>query len=166
MRGLLLPKRNRKPRPIPLWQEGNRNLLRTDASLASCAITPLLAILEMYPRMPEGLLTTTKTIGEKTCLLRLCCGVGATYFPYEEMEGLASRGVISNILPEYPRLDEIAKGSYDAALTAVATEATKYGQQHGGFFYSPMRIPNGKAFPWCGNPRWIQECLETCMANL
>jgi hypothetical protein len=99
-------------------------------------------------------------LGKKPAFFSLCCGVGFTYFPYEEMEGLATRGVIPNILPEYPRLDEIAKGSYDTALTTVAKEATKYGKQHGGFFYSPMRELNGYWFQWGQQPTQAKKAWQ------
>jgi hypothetical protein len=99
-------------------------------------------------------------LGKKPAFFSLCCGVGATYFPQEEMEGLATRGVIPNILPEYPQLDEISKGNYDTALTNVAKEATQYGKQHGGFFYTPMWHPNGKGYFWCGNSTGVKNAWK------
>ena len=97
-------------------------------------------------------------LGNKPAFFGLCCDIDFSYFPQTEMAGLVSRGVIPNVFPDYKKpLEDIARGSYDADLTTVAKEATKYGNQHGGFFYTPMRHPNGRPYPWFGNPNEFKK---------
>ena len=79
--------------------------------------------------------------------------VDFSYFPQYEMAGIATKGVIPNVLHDYSAsLQDIAKGSHDVTLTTLAKEAKKYGEQHGGFFYTPMPELNGNWRPWARQP--------------
>ena len=100
-------------------------------------------------------------LDNKPAFFNLCCTIGLTYFPQEEMEGLATKGVIPNILPDYRvALNDISKGSYDIAITEVAKQAAKYGSQHGGFFYLPMRETNLAFWPWGQQPQKAKKAWQ------
>jgi hypothetical protein len=98
---------------------------------------------------------------KKPAFFSLCCVIGLTYFPQEEMESLVTKGVIPNIVPFYKvHLDDIAKGSYDTAIETVAKQATQYGKQHKGFFYTPMSEINIPVWPWGGQPSRAKKAWQ------
>ena len=75
---------------------------------------------------------------------------------------IAQQGVIPNIMPEYNgfTLEDFAKGAADQAFKDVASEAVQFGQQHGGFFYSPMREMNINWWPWGQQPRQAKRAWQ------
>jgi len=114
------------------------------------------------PRVDMVLDYYQEKIGKKPAFYVLCCAIPFNLFPGNRATMLAQQGVISNILPEYNgyTLEEFAEGAADQAFKVIAREAVQFGQQYGGFFYTPMRELNGEWFPWGAQPTQAKKAWQ------
>jgi hypothetical protein len=101
-------------------------------------------------------------LGKKPAFYTLCCAIPFNLFPANRAIMLAQQGVIPNLIPEFSgfTLEEFAKGEADQAFKDVAQEAVQYGQQYGGFFYTPMPEINLGRHSWGGQPTQAKKTWQ------
>jgi beta-mannanase len=101
-------------------------------------------------------------LGKKPAFYALCCAIPFNLFPAERATMIAEQGAIPNILPEYNgyTLEEFANGAADQAFKDIASEAVQFGQQYGGFFYSPMREINIGWSSWGKQPTQAKKAWQ------